>query len=133
MVIALLLFVGLIRFFCRRFGISPKPLFQDFWKYCCIIFLSGTYSYYLIEEGVFIPLHRKQLLLYISPYDYHFYSVGMMIAIGYIFSCVYQYAIGRQQKQLRIHMLFDAMMISSIFFFICLILADNFFEVSTGR
>jgi ACR3 family arsenite efflux pump ArsB len=60
-------------------GISRRPFFASLGIYILIPYLLGTYTYYLLEETVLVPLHWKQFLLYLSPSGFHFHMIGIMI------------------------------------------------------
>lgn len=67
---------------CRKYRLDFRKLFYRFPTLLIITYLLGSYSYLLIEKGVWFPLSSftnfKSLL---SPYGYKFHFVGILLGI----------------------------------------------------
>lgn len=47
--------------------------------YVLIIYFFATYTYYLINNNIFIPLSAEQLILYLTPYQYRFHIIWIAL------------------------------------------------------
>lgn len=69
--------------FCVRKGTQkyrlPFRLFsRNFPILLIIVYLSSTYTRYLVSQRVIFPVTLEQLLLYLSPWQYRFYLWGIL-------------------------------------------------------
>lgn len=114
-------------------GLSTTYFSQHLWYFILWILMSSTYVFYLLEQSVFLPLHWKQFLLYLSPFDFQVHIVGTIIWIAIMAYMLYKSYPFAYQKRIYITIFFDAYMISSIVFGVFLLLTDNFYGIGISN
>jgi len=81
--IGILLFLITFLFIAKKYAHKYKLPFDHFLKkfplYLVITYITSTYVWYLVEEFVVFPLDREYILLYLSPYDYAFHYIGILL------------------------------------------------------
>jgi len=75
----LVVFLSLTHYEAKRNNLDSREFMKYIPLYIIIMYLLGSYVYYLIEEMVVLPFSFKQLLLYITPYKYAFHSIGITL------------------------------------------------------
>lgn len=115
-----------------KHGIKKKMFLHQFWWLLLVVVLIASYSFYLLEYQIIIPLHRKQLLLYISPQSFQYNSI-IWLCVLFISAqfLIHQYPVSVHKTLTFIFT--EQFFIAMIFIGIWLILHDDFFMVSTGR
>ncbi len=106
--------------------------FQSFLQfvplYILIIYLSGSYFYYLFESFVLFPLSINQLLLYISPYQYSFSSVWIIL---WILLWWRKFLKNKEKRTARLHSFFYGLIRWLVPLGFFLLLWDNFIWLPT--
>lgn len=107
--------------------------FQSFLRYLptfiLITYLSGSYFYYLFDQFIIIPLSIDQLLLYVTPYQYNFSVIG--IIIGMIF-WAWKFLAQKEKKDARVSAWLYWTVWWLIPLWVFLLLWDAFIGVSTN-
>jgi hypothetical protein len=131
-VATVLMFVWIFLTRMRKAGVSPSFFLRNLGYYLVALFVSGTYSYYFLEYGVLVPMHWKQLLLYISPAGFHIHIVGIVVVLAVICVHIYRSYASLGYGRLIVRVLFDAIMLSAVVlgFFLCM--SDNFFGIGSS-
>jgi len=94
-------------------------------------YLLSTYTYYVIEQHIIFPLSIKQILLYLSPYEYHFHLVGIILWLFFSWVHFLKTIETPEKKQKRLHIFLSATIASSIPLWVFLLLWDNFIWLPT--
>lgn len=124
-VVFLLVFILVAKKRARHLGLP----FREFFRYIpFIIFLAyllGTRSRYALEHFIIFPLSPQRLLLYLSPYEFHFHFVGIVtgILIGWKRFLKSQ---PRERYLQRHTIIFEALMIACLPLGIFLLFGDHF-------
>lgn len=114
----------------EKHNLNTKEFFSFVPIYIIIIYLCATYVYYLIENFVVLPFNFKQILLYITPYNYAFHSIG--IAIGALVGWwKFLKDKERQRQRMRINIWAYALLWAFIPLGIFLVLGDSFIGKAT--
>lgn len=133
--------LGIVFFLCILFSIiyikakKYHLITKDFWKYLpfylIFTYLLSTYLFYAIEHHIIIPLSWEQVLLYLSPYKYHFHFVG--IVLWFLFSGMHflRKIEDPNKQQKRLHIFFSGIVTACIPLGIFLLLGDNFIGNTT--
>ena len=130
MIISVIIFLYTYYLFSRSYSISYNYIIKNIWYLLVFSYMLASYSYYLIEEFIVFPLHWKQLLLYFSPLDFNIHIIWLIIAIIIIFFQAEKQIINQNHIKLFHSAFFDAFMLSSIIFWLFLVLDDGFFSIS---
>lgn len=108
---------------------------QTFWKYVPFYllwtYLLSTYLYYVIEQHILLPFNIDQILLYLSPYNYHFHFVGIILWLFFSGVHFLKTVETPEKKQKRLHIFLSATITASIPLWIFLLLWDNFIGIPT--
>ncbi len=80
-IICILTFLRATKRYARFYDIDRSEFGKRVPAYLIVIYFVSQYVWYLIGDFVIIPSTRHQLLSYISPADYTFHLVGIVIAI----------------------------------------------------
>lgn len=128
----LIVFLRTIRLQSKKYPLIQAKQFLRYFPYYLIgTYFFSTYVRYLIKDFVIIPLNREQLLLYISPYEYTFHFVGIvvwMLVCGWHF---FRTIPDLEQKKQRRQTFFHAITLGLIPLWIFLLLGDDFIGKST--
>jgi hypothetical protein len=131
MVIFLISFVLGVNYYSRRYKLDSGIFLQKFPLYLIITYLLGTYVHYLIRDLVVFPLDREYFLLYLSPREYSFHFIGIMVGM-LLSGILFLKAIPtRYEKQRRVDTLCHALMVSLIPLGIFLLLGDDLIGATT--
>ena len=81
-VIGLFTFIVASWFLCKKYKLDFRKLFYWFPTFLIVTYLLGSYSYLLIERGIWFPLSSlSNIKALLSPYGYKFHFVGVLIWI----------------------------------------------------
>jgi len=101
-----------------------------FWKniplYLIVIYFLSQYLRYLIGDFVIFPLSRNQLLAYISPADYTFHMVWLVIWCAFAVMHFLPQVEDKERQIARIDTRFLSFMLACIPLWVFLLLWDNF-------
>lgn len=125
-VIFLVVFLWRTKKYITKFGGDWSLFWKQFPTYIAIIYLFSSYVRYAIEEFSFIPTSLEQFMAYISPFEYEFHLIGMILSIG---RCVWHFfqKVRDTNMQLKwIDAWFMGAMRGVLFLGIFLLLGDTF-------
>lgn len=111
--------------------------FGEFFRYLPIIillaYLLGTRSRYALEHFIIFPFSPQRLLLYLSPYEFHFHFVGIIVGI-LIWRKRFLTSQPRERHLQRHTVMFEAIMLACIPLGIFLLFGDHFIgkPIETG-
>ena len=121
-VCGLVVFLVAAWFLCRKYRLDFWKLFYRFPTLLIATYLLGSYSYLLIEKGIWFPLSSftnfKSLF---SPYGYKFHFVGILIGVVWSLRRFFKNIVVGSEKGKRMDLFFFATSIALIpmgFFFV---------------
>gem|GEM_PF-2920553 len=124
------MFLLVFLFRTRKYITKFQGDWSVFWKlvptYLVIIYLASSWSWYAIEEFIFIPTSIDQFMAYISPFEYKFHLIGMIGSIGWCVWHFFQKIRDTNMQLKRIDAWFMAAMQGVLFLGIFLLLGDTF-------
>ncbi len=125
-IIFVAVFLWGIRSYWKQYWLSTDLFIKYVPLYILCIYLFGTYFWYLIEEWIFFPLNLEQLMRYISPYEYSFHLIG--IVVGSRISLRHFFSQMKDKNKIikRVDVFFLSAMIWTVPFWIFLLLWDSF-------
>lgn len=75
----LVMFIIIAKNRSNRLGLQFRVLLRHLPMILLLMYFLGTRTRYLFSDFIIIPLQPQQFLLYLSPYEYHFHLVWLLI------------------------------------------------------
>jgi hypothetical protein len=76
-----LVFLWTTHRYAKKHALDTTHFFGTFSLWVIIIYLLGTYTWYLIEDFVLFPIDRQYRVLYLSPYGYKFHFLWIVAGL----------------------------------------------------
>jgi len=130
-VIALITFICISRYFCRKYSIQFWRLFYWLPRAIILMYTLGSYIHFVLREWLF-PTSRQQVLSLISPYGYKFHFIGILLGLGIAIRLFFKEIKRLENKKVYSDVLFFAMTGSFIPLGLFLLLGDDFIGKSTS-
>lgn len=80
-VVALITFICISRYFCRKYSIQFWRLFYWLPRAIILMYTLWSYVHFVLRDWLF-PTSRQQILWLISPYGYKFHFIGILLGLG---------------------------------------------------
>lgn len=125
-IIFVVVFLRWIRSYGKQLWVETKAFLKFVPLYIIFIYLFGTYFRYLIGQWIFFPTTLQQIMRYISPYDYSFHLVWIMVWIRISLRHFFSTMRDKNKQTKRIDIFFLSTMVAMIPFWIFLLLWDSF-------
>lgn len=120
------MFLIAARVLCKKYKLDFRKLFYWFPTLLIVTYLLGSYSYLLIEKGVWFPLSSlSNLKALLSPYGYKFHFVGIIIGIVWALRRFFKKLVVGSEKLKWIDVFFFATSIALIPMGVFFVLGDT--------
>lgn len=111
---------------CKKYKLDFRKLFYRFPTLLIVTYLLGSYTYLLIEKGIWFPLSSlANLKALLSPYGYKFHFVGIIIGMVRAIRRFFKKIIVGSEKLKRIDLFFFATSIALIPMGVFFVLGDT--------
>lgn len=122
----LLVFLVVTKYQAKRSWLDRKLFWSYVPYYLLVIYFVSSYMWYAIEEFIFFPLSLRQIMLYISPYEYTFHLVWIVISVALCVSHFFGIVKDKYKQVSWVDTRFYAAMLAFFPLGIFLLLGDNF-------
>lgn len=114
------------RTLCKSYKLNFRKLFYWFPTLLIATYLLGSYSYLLIERGIWFPLSSvANLQSWLSPYGYKFHFVGILIGIIWAVRRFFKKLVVGSEKLQWIDLFFFSTSVALIPMGVFFVLGDN--------
>lgn len=111
---------------CRKYKLNFRKLFYWFPTLLITTYLLGSYTYLLIEKGIWFPLSSlANLKALLSPYGYKFHFVGILLGIVWAVRRFFKKLIVGSEKMKWIDLFFFSTTVALIPMGIFFVLGDT--------
>lgn len=130
-VVALVTFICISRYFCRKYSIQFWRLFYRLPRAIILMYTLGSYVHFALREWLF-PTSRQQILSLISPYGYKFHFIGILLGLGIAIRLFFKEIKRLENKKVYSDVFFFATTGALIPLGLFLLLGDDFIGKSTS-
>jgi len=130
-VVALVTFICISRYFCRKYSIQFWRLFYRLPRAIILMYACGSYVHFVLRDWLF-PTSRQQILSLISPYGYKFHFIGIILGLGIAIRLFFKEIKRLENKKVYSDVMFFAMTGALIPLGLFLLLGDDFIGKSTN-
>ncbi len=124
-IVALGVFLASVGYLCRKYHQS----FLQFFYFLPIIIILTYFCWSYVDflmSGHFIPLNREETLLLLSPKNYGFHFVGILIGLALSFVWFFKSLERTENKKIWVDILFVSFAVSLIPLGVFLLMGDSF-------
>ena len=111
---------------CKKYKLDFWKLFYWFPTLLIVTYLLGSYTYLLIEKGVWFPLSSlSNLKAWLSPYGYKFHFVGIILGLVWAIRRFFKRLVVGSEKMKWIDLFFFSTSIALIPMGVFFVLGDT--------
>lgn len=119
-------FIQAVAYYAKQYGLSTKKFFTYIPLYLIGIYIVAAYIRFLFGEFIVIPTTLRQVALYLSPHEYTFHLVGIVLGVWAMVFHFLSQTNNKKHHVQRIDVLFLSALLSMIPYGVFLLLWDTF-------
>lgn len=130
-ILCIIFFIVTLRRLSKKRGVNVDRFMRIFPRLLVVPYVLWSYSYYLIEQFVIFPTSRRQLLAYVSPANFEFHLIGLIVGILIVIFPWLQTMASAETRVRRVDVLYEACMLTLVPLGCFLLLGEQFIGKST--